>query len=76
MRWSDLSGFTAARMPPAGTPIVAFDYAPAGGAMLANANSRLIGRNWALPDQFDLAPQELASLLSGWRERALDVASR
>jgi len=74
MRWSDLSDFTAARVPPAGTPIVAFDYAPAGGAVLANANSRLIGRNSALPDQFDLGTQELASLLSRWRERALEAA--
>jgi hypothetical protein len=75
MRWSDLSGFAAVRMPPAGTPMVAFDYAPADRALLAGANRLLIGRNSALPDQFDLAPPELAALLSRWRERALEAAS-
>lgn len=75
MRWSDLSGFAAVRMPPAGTPVVAFDYAPADRAMLASANRRLIGRGSALPDQFDLAPPELAALLAAWRERALAAAS-
>lgn len=75
MRWTDLSGFAAVRMPPAGTPVVAFDYAPADKAMLASANRRLIGRNSALPDQFDLAPPELAALLTRWRERALAAAS-
>lgn len=74
MRWSDLSAFAPARVPPGGTPVVAFDYAPADGAKLAGANRLLIGRNSALPDQFDLAPPELAALLSRWRERALETA--
>ncbi|MCV9935754.1 hypothetical protein OIU35_05205 [Boseaceae bacterium BT-24-1] len=74
MRWADLSNFAAVRLPPAGTPMVAFDYGPADGTRLASANRHLIGRNSALPDQFDLAPAELALLLSSWRERALEAA--
>jgi hypothetical protein len=75
MRWDDLSDFSVARVPPAGHMMVAFDYAPASGTGLASANRRLIGRNSALPDQFDLAPPELAALLTRWRERALAAAS-
>ncbi len=75
MRWDDLSDFAVARVPPSGQAMVAFDYAPASGTRLASANRRLIGRNSALPDQFDLVPPELAALLTRWREQALAAAS-
>jgi hypothetical protein len=68
--WRQVGNFTVRRYSLRGrnTDFVGYDDArlPAD-----NMNRRMIGRNAALPDTYDLSHDELASLMTQWRARAL-----
>ena len=38
---------------------------------LAKANAAFFGRNAGLPDTYGLSPEQLALLMTRWRDRAL-----
>lgn len=69
-RWADVTGFTVASLPPAGHAMVVYDDANAKRSALGAINKSLVGRNAGLPDTYRLTPENLASLMAGWRERA------
>ena len=52
-------------------PMVVYDDSKAKGTTLGSINAGIIGRNAALPDSYGYSPEELVTLLNGWRERAL-----
>lgn len=51
--------------------LVTYDDKAAEDSKLASLNRSIVGRNSALPDSYSLSPEELQSLMNGWRERAL-----
>jgi len=69
--WPDVSGFEAARIPPAGNNMVVFDHAGAVGRTVAKLNVSLVGRNAGLPDTYGLSADVLADLMDRWRDRAV-----
>ena len=69
-RWADVTGFTVADIPPSGQKLVVYDDARVKNSTLGKINTSLAGRDAALPDTYGLAPQALANLMAGWRERA------
>jgi hypothetical protein len=71
--WRDASGFITAKLPPRSYVMVVYDDARHKGGMLASANVALTGRNAGLPDTFGLDPDDLATLMESWRERALQM---
>lgn len=75
-RWRDGAGFSVSRIPPAGQSLVVYDDVTQSAKRLAKINVGLIGRNAALPDTYGLSPVELATLMAGWRERALARAAK
>jgi hypothetical protein len=68
MRWQDVEGFQAARIPPAPQKFVIFDLKQ-GTNPLAKINAAIAGRNAALPDTYGLSADDLARLMAQWRER-------
>lgn len=51
--------------------IVTYDDALLKGSKIGALNQKLVGRNSSLPDSYGLAPEELQTLMNGWRERSL-----
>ncbi|GAN46375.1 hypothetical protein [Methylobacterium radiotolerans] len=72
-RWHDVSEFAAVAAAGSGQRLVTFDDASAVTTRLGAMNRRLIGRNAALPDNYGLDPDTLATLLTAWRKRALQT---
>jgi hypothetical protein len=70
-RWQDATGFMASRIPPASQRFVVYDDVTQSAKSLAKINVEIIGRNGALPDTYGLSPDDLASVMAQWRERAL-----
>jgi hypothetical protein len=68
--WANVTGFTVAGVAPSGTKMVVYDAAAGKHNLLGEISTRLVGRNAGLPDTYQLAPADLASLMAGWRERA------
>jgi hypothetical protein len=79
MPWPVTDGFTVAeiRFGPFGQPqrLVAYEHANKAGAV-ADLNRRIMGRNAGLPDTYGLSHDDLAWLMTQWRERALARSSR
>lgn len=75
-RWSDAANFSVSRIPPAGQSLVIYDDLTQSAKTLAKINVELTGRNAALPDSYGLSTVELATLMAGWRERALGRAGK
>lgn len=72
--WIDASEFSVADvgvLSPAQHDMVIFDDATTKDGNIAKLNRSLIGRSGALPDTYDMEPEELAWLLNQWRKRAL-----
>ncbi len=70
--WPQASRFTVATLslPGSKRPMVGYDHDGLKGAG-ADFSRNAIGRNAALPDTYGLPVEELARLLTEWRERAL-----
>ena len=64
--WTAAGPFAVRSVPRGVGSLVVYDD-----ARLAGTDARPAGRSAALPDTYGLAPEELARLLNGWRERAL-----
>ena len=76
--WPQASGFTVTTLPlPGGNkkPMVGYDHDSLKG-FGADFSRDKIGRNAALPDSYGLPLEDLARLLTEWRERALARRSR
>jgi hypothetical protein len=71
-RWQDATDFTAARIPPARLRFVVYNNAQTG-RRLAKINTFIAGRNASLPDTYRLSPDDLAQLMTQWRERAAAI---
>jgi hypothetical protein len=69
-KWADVSDIAGVRLPSL-SRCVAFNDRLVQGSRLARTNVRLVGRNSALPDTYGLSVDDLAQLMSLWRERAL-----
>jgi hypothetical protein len=71
--WSQASGFVIGECRSRGgrpTRMVAYDDVGSWGAS-AETRRKLVGRNCALPDTYGLSHEDLARLMTQWRERAL-----
>ena len=68
--WRQASGFTVVTVPGAGKRMIAYDDDRLSGFM-AQTNQGLTGRNAAIPDDYRLSYDNLAWLLTQWREKAL-----
>jgi hypothetical protein len=68
-RWTDASDFAAVEV--GDSKIVAFNLLSAAQAKLAKLSFAKAGRNGALPDTYGLSAEDLAALMSLWRDRAL-----
>jgi hypothetical protein len=75
-RWQDTSVFEPVRIPPANILLVVYDDAKLGASSMAQIASSIAGRNGALPDTYGLSANDLASLMTQWRERALSAAGK
>jgi len=70
-RWRDVSRFEGVRIPPANFKMVAFDDTNQQSGRMAAANVAVCGHNSGLPDTYGFSPDDLASLMTQWRARAL-----
>lgn len=70
-RWQDATRFDVMQVPRARTKLVVFDDATLTGSWGAAASIALSGRNAGLPDTYGFAADELARLMTRWRERAV-----
>jgi hypothetical protein len=70
MRWQDATDFEAAVIPPAGTKLVVFNDIKTKDQAISNLNAAIAGRNGALPDTYGLSADDLARVMTRWRERA------
>jgi hypothetical protein len=75
VRWQDATGFKAAVIPPSRTKLVVFDDLGAKDRhrIISILNAMIVGRNGALPDTYGFSADDLAYLMSQWRERATVV---
>jgi hypothetical protein len=69
--WPAATGFEARTIPPSSQMMVVFDDAAARGRTMAKLSTSLVGRNGGLPDTYGFRPEELAALMTQWRERAV-----
>jgi hypothetical protein len=69
-RWQDVTEFKVVRIPPSMQRMVVYDGRTLMGAG-AKLNVAVAGKGAGLPDTYGLSADELASLMSGWRDRAL-----
>ena len=72
VRWPDATGFAMAAIPPAEQKMVVFDDAHAGGGAIARWSVSIAGHNASLPDTYGLPAEDLASLMTRWRDRAVE----
>jgi len=75
-RWQDVSAFEVVSVPPANLKLVGYNDIVAKRRMLGALNRTIAGRNAALPDNYGLAVNDLAQLMSFWRERAQGAGPR
>jgi hypothetical protein len=68
-RWQEASDFTAARIPPSRQRFVVFNHTRTG-RRLAAVNKFIAGRSASLPDTYGLSSDDLAQVMTQWRERA------
>jgi hypothetical protein len=70
-RWADVDRFGTVALPPSFQPLVVYDdnALPPGG--VAAINIALTSHNSALRDTYGFAADDLAALMTAWRERAL-----
>ena len=71
-RWSDVGEFAVTEVPygTGSKKLVGFDDRLAVEGLTARANVKLSGRNSALPDTYGLSAEDLARLMSRWRQKA------
>ncbi len=77
-RWQDVSAFAVAEVNALfrTQKLVGYDDRTAKGARLAALNVSLSGYNSALPDTYGLSCEDLARLMSLWRERVVKQTNR
>jgi hypothetical protein len=75
VHWANVTGFMVAGVPPSGTKMVVYDDDAGKHNLLGEISKGLVGRNAGLPDTYGLAAADLASVMTGWRERAVRPAS-
>lgn len=68
--WRDVSDFRVVRLPPAGKPMVAFDWRAGPNRGVRQLNKQLVDATDGLPDTYGLKPDQLAALMNAWRSRA------
>lgn len=73
-RWSETSNFGVVAMPRSGRMVV-YDDATAAQGVLSHLNRAMSGRNAGLSDTYGLSADDLAALMTQWRERALSPSS-
>ena len=69
--WADTTDFVAGTIPMTVKKMVLFNLASAKSKILAQLNVGMMGRNGAIPDTYGMSADELAGLMTRWRERAL-----
>ena len=69
-RWPDVKGFEAVSIAPHQT-MVCFDDLTVASGMAADLSKSLSGHNSALPDNYGLAADELARLMTQWHARSI-----
>ena len=74
--WLNTSDFEPIKIPPANILLVGYDDATFGDSSIAKMNRSIAGRNAVIPDTFGLSADDLASLMTRWRERALSAAGK
>ena len=67
--WTDATDFVADTIPMTVKKTVLFNLASAKSQMLGQLNVGLTGRNGAIPDTYGMSADELAGLMTHWRER-------
>jgi hypothetical protein len=68
-RWRDVTGFVPVSIPYSRQKLVAFDDATITGG-IAKMSVDISGHNAALPDTYGLSVDDLAQLMTHWRDRA------
>ncbi len=72
--WRDVSTFRVARLPPAGSRMVVFDWSAKPERGVRSFNRAVAGATDGLPDNFGMKHQALADLLNEWRSRATGLS--
>jgi hypothetical protein len=69
-RWQDVTEFKVVRIPPSMQRMVVYDDRTLTGG-IAKLNAAIAGKGAGLPDTYGLSADEIARLMSSWRDRAL-----
>jgi hypothetical protein len=69
-RWADVMNFVPEAMPLSSKKLLGYDDVNQRRKMMGELNVGLTGRNSVLPDNYGLALEDLARLMTPWRERA------
>jgi hypothetical protein len=69
--WPNASSFVPVKIPPANVLFVGYDDASIKDGSIAEMNRSIAGRDAVIPDTFGLSADDLASLMTRWRARAL-----
>jgi hypothetical protein len=72
-RWVDVMNFVPEAVPFSPKKLLGYNDANQKGKVMGELNVSLTGRNSALPDNYGLALEDLARLLTRWRERACNT---
>jgi hypothetical protein len=75
-RWVDTQGFESSAIPPSHQRLVVYDDLTQTPRTLTRINVSITGRNAALGDTYGLSADDLARLMTAWRERALGANGR
>jgi hypothetical protein len=70
-RWQDVTGFEAVQIPPSMQKMIVFDDSKMTGRTIAKLNAAIAGHNAGLPDTYGLLGDDLARLMTQWRQRAV-----
>jgi hypothetical protein len=70
-RWQDAAGFQTASVPRVRQKMVVYDDITQRAKSIAKINVALVGRNAALPDTYGFSAEDLAQVMTQWRERTL-----
>ncbi len=70
-RWRDVTGFEPVSIPPSTGKLVVYDDSNLTGGTMAKLSTAIAGRNAGLPDTYGLSAEDLARLMTLWRDRAL-----
>jgi hypothetical protein len=69
--WQSATSFEARAIPPSATRMVIFDYIDAKDRAISKLATIIAGRNGALPDTYGFSADDLASLMTRWRDKAM-----